>query len=85
MTSAITAYDRPNRFVDEQTRGPFRRWWHEHRFELRGGGTEMTDLVRFTSPAGPVGVLADRLVLTAYLRRLLETRNRWLKEQLEGG
>ena len=24
MTSAITAYDRPHRFVDEQARGPFR-------------------------------------------------------------
>lgn len=32
MTSRITAYERPTRFVDEQTSGPFARWWHEHEF-----------------------------------------------------
>ena len=33
MTSVISHYDSPHRFVDEQVSGPFRRWWHEHRFE----------------------------------------------------
>jgi ligand-binding SRPBCC domain-containing protein len=33
MTSAVTDFDRPYRFVDEQTRGPFASWWHEHCFE----------------------------------------------------
>ena len=32
MTSRITAYDRPHRFVDEQVSGPFRHWYHEHLF-----------------------------------------------------
>ena len=30
MTSRITELERPHRFVDEQTRGPFRRFHHEH-------------------------------------------------------
>jgi len=29
MTSVISQYDAPYRFVDEQESGPFRRWWHE--------------------------------------------------------
>jgi hypothetical protein len=37
MTSVISQYDAPHRFVDEQRSGPFRRWWHEHRFEPRTG------------------------------------------------
>jgi hypothetical protein len=38
MTSRIAALDRPARFVDEQTRGPFRSFRHEHVFEDDGDG-----------------------------------------------
>lgn len=31
MTSAITDHEYPDRFVDEQQHGPFRRWWHDTR------------------------------------------------------
>ncbi|MEL7975841.1 SRPBCC family protein [Isoptericola sp. F-RaC21] len=82
MTSRISAHDTPHRFVDEQVAGPFRRWWHEHRFEEVPGGTRMTDTVEYTSPAGVLGRLVDRVVLTGYLTRLLRTRNRWLTEAL---
>ena len=85
MTSTITAHDAPDRFVDEQTTGPFASWWHEHRFETVDGATLMTDLVRFTSPAGPLGRLVDRVVLERYMTRLLAQRNSWLKEELERG
>ncbi|MGB8649024.1 MAG: SRPBCC family protein [Mycobacteriales bacterium] len=85
MTSRITAYDQPSRFVDEQVRGPFAVWWHEHRFEEHDGRTVMTDLVRYRSPAGPLGALVDRLALERYMRRLLQTRNAWLKAELEAG
>jgi hypothetical protein len=45
MTSAITEYQAPSRFVDEQQHGPFRRWWHEHTFTtLANGQSQMTDL-----------------------------------------
>jgi ligand-binding SRPBCC domain-containing protein len=78
MTSRISAYDAPRRFVDEQVSGPFGRWWHEHCFEDRAGATLMTDTVDFASPLGPVGRSVDRLYLAGYLTRLLEERNRWL-------
>lgn len=75
LTSRITALEAPHRFVDEQVRGPFARFRHEHRFERAGTGTRMVDDVVVTAPLGPLGRLAEVLVLDGYLRRLLSTRN----------
>ena len=84
MTSAITEYQYPSRFVGEQLRGPFRRWWHEHTFSAtEDGETVMTDVVEFQSRLGPLGSLAERLVLDRYMPHLLRQRNTWLKAALE--
>ena len=83
MASQITEYERPSRFVDEQTRGPFASWRHEHRFEERGGGTLMTDVVDYRSPFGPIGSLVDRIRLERYMVELLERRNEFLRQAAE--
>lgn len=51
--SEITIWEPPHRFVDEQRRGPYRRWIHEHRFEEKDGGTLVIDEVRYQAPGGP--------------------------------
>jgi ligand-binding SRPBCC domain-containing protein len=84
MTCAITEYEYPRRFVDEQQRGPFRRWWHEHTFTaMTSGQTQLTDVVEFESPFGLLGFVADRMVLEHYMPHLLRRRNAWLKAVLE--
>ena len=50
--SKITAWDPPVRFVDEQLRGPYRLWVHEHTFEADGDGTICRDVVRYAVPGG---------------------------------
>ena len=82
MTSTISEYESPSRFVDEQVSGPFRRWWHEHRFEVADGGTLMVDVAQYSSPLGPIGRLVDALFLERYMTRLLKQRNAWLAETL---
>ena len=82
MTSRISEYEAPYRFVDEQIAGPFRRWWHEHRFEPLAEGTLMTDVAEFESPAGPLGRMVNAAVLTKYMTRLLQQRNDWLAAML---
>jgi ligand-binding SRPBCC domain-containing protein len=81
MTSRITALDRPHCFVDEQTRGPFRSFRHEHLFESVGDDTVMTDTITLASPV--FGILAERMVLVPYLRRLIIARGRHLVSALE--
>jgi len=78
MTSEITAWDRPHRFVDEQVKGPFRSFWHEHVFTPVLGGTQLDDRVRFVAPLGPLGTIAERLVLGRYLAHLIDVRNEFL-------
>ncbi len=43
----------------------------------------MRDVFDFTSPFGPLGWLVNRLLLTKYMRLLLEERNRVIKEAVE--
>ena len=73
MTSKITALERPTSFVDQQVRGPFRMFVHEHTFEALGDGSRMTDRITVGSPV--LGRLAERAILVPYLRRLIRKRN----------
>lgn len=73
----------PGRFVDEQVRGPFRRFHHEHRFEPNDNATVMLDIIDFASPVGPIGHLVDRLGLERYVSKLIRERIDHLKEVAE--
>jgi ligand-binding SRPBCC domain-containing protein len=81
MTSRITELDTPLRFVDEQVRGPFASFRHEHMFTESTDGTVMIDRVRFAAPFGVLGRAAE-LVLGPYLRRLITARNAHLASTL---
>lgn len=78
MTSTITEWDRPRRFVDQQQRGPFKSFRHEHVFEPEDNGTRLIDRVEFAAPLGPLGRAAEWLVLGRYLRHLIDVRNTFL-------
>lgn len=84
MTSRITSLEEPDRFVDEQVRGPFARFHHVHRFERSARGTRMVDEIEFRAPLGPLGRLAERVALARYLPRLIAERNASLAAELGG-
>jgi ligand-binding SRPBCC domain-containing protein len=83
MTSKITELYAPDRFVDEQVRGPFRSFRHEHRFTSVGASTNMVDQIRFVAPLGPLGRAVETVILARYLRTLIGDRNQYLKSALE--
>ncbi len=59
--SVISAWEPPSRFVDRQTRGPYRRWNHEHVFESAPGGTLCRDVVDYD-------VIGGRLIHSLFVR-----------------
>jgi ligand-binding SRPBCC domain-containing protein len=69
--SEITAWEPPARFVDEQRRGPYRRWVHEHQFQEQDGGTRVTDAVRYAVWGGR---LAEALFVRPDLERIFAFR-----------
>lgn len=74
MTSRITELEAPHWFVDEQVRGPFRSYRHEHAFIPEGARTLMVDHVVLEAP---LGRLAEGVV-GPYLQRLIGERNAYL-------
>ena len=77
--SEITAWEPPRRFVDEQRRGPYRAWIHEHLFEERDGGTLARDGVRYKVIGGR---LVNALLVRRDVERIFSFRQEKLRELL---
>ena len=57
----ITSWVPPHQFVDEQRRGPYRRWIHTHTFVVDRGGTLIRDVVECDFAGGAaIGWLVAR-------------------------
>lgn len=80
--SEITVWEPPRCFVDEQRRGPYSRWRHEHAFRQRDGATEIHDRVEYALPFGPLGRLAHFLLVRRQLRAIFDYRERRMRELL---
>jgi ligand-binding SRPBCC domain-containing protein len=82
LTSRITAFDPPRRFVDEMVKGPFHHLRHVHEFRPVDG-TLMIDDFDYASPLGLLGRIADAVLVRRYLDRLLRERNAFIKRVAE--
>lgn len=61
-------------FVDEQRKGPYKIWHHEHHFKEVEGGVEMTDIVSYEIPLGFLGRIAHPLVVKGKLEEIFKYR-----------
>ncbi|MEZ5391480.1 MAG: SRPBCC family protein [Bryobacterales bacterium] len=75
--SAITAWEPPFRFVDEQLRGPYSLWVHEHRFREEDGQTVAEDHVRYAVPGG---ALVHNLFVRRDVERIFAFRQQKMQE-----
>jgi ligand-binding SRPBCC domain-containing protein len=67
-------------FVDEQRKGPYSIWHHEHHFEAVEGGVLMTDIVSYTLPLGFLGKFAHWLFVRKQLETIFEYRFKKVEE-----
>lgn len=71
----INVWQPPHAFVDEQLRGPYRQWIHQHTFDRAGGGTLVRDVVHYA-------VLFDSVVHRWFVRPDIEKIFRYRSDQL---
>ena len=59
----IALWDPPHSFIDEQLKGPYALWHHEHLFHEDGqGNTVIEDQVSYALPFSPLGDVAHPIV-----------------------
>ncbi len=83
LTSKITQFQRPFYFRDEQVKGAFKYFIHDHNFEQTNKIVTMKDRLEFQSPYGFIGKLFNKIVLNNYITKLLTERNRVIKDYAE--
>ena len=79
----IIEMKKPQHFTDVQLEGDFKMMKHEHHFKPCENGTIMIDLFHFEVPYGGFGKFLNRIYLGRYIRKMLEHRNRVIKEFAE--
>jgi ligand-binding SRPBCC domain-containing protein len=76
----ITHVDEMKFFVDEQRKGPYRIWHHEHHFKQVENGIEMTDIVSYEIPFGVLGKIAQPLIVKNKLNQIFDYRFQKVEE-----
>lgn len=66
-------------FVDEQRKGPYKIWHHEHHFEQVGDKCIMTDIVHYALAYGLLGKIAHSLFVKRQLGNIFDYRLRQVK------
>lgn len=76
----ITHIKEPLFFVDEQRKGPYNIWHHEHHFKETGNGVLMTDILTYDVGKSIFGKMAELLFVENKVREIFEYRSKKLSE-----
>lgn len=61
-------------FVDEQRKGPYSMWHHEHHFKDVTEGVEMIDIISYIPPMGFLGTIANQILIKNQLKTIFDFR-----------
>jgi len=76
----ITVVKHQEYFVDEQRKGPYRIWHHEHYFKKTDGGVIMTDKLYYAIGKSVFGWLAGKLFVHKKVKAIFAYRGKQLEE-----
>ena len=82
--TVITEYRPPHLFVDEQAKGPYSYWRHQHTFKETSQGVVIGDHLRYALPLGILGRIAHGVMVSKQLRSVFEYRQERLAKLFGG-
>lgn len=83
ITTRVADLQRPATFVQEQVKGDFIHFRHEHHFKPVSNGTILIDLIDFKGPRDLIGKLIGKVYLKTYLEKFFEKRNMLIQQYAE--
>ncbi|MCB2196672.1 MAG: SRPBCC family protein [Bacteroidetes bacterium] len=76
----ITQVRQHKYFIDNQIKGPYKIWHHEHHFKEIEGGIEMRDILFYEIPYGFLGKVLYRLMIKNRVEEIFNFRSTKIKE-----
>ena len=67
-------------FIDNQIKGPYKIWHHEHHFKETEQGVEMRDILYYEIPYGFVGRFLHKLIIGKKVNEIFNYREQKIKE-----
>jgi ligand-binding SRPBCC domain-containing protein len=77
----ITHVNEPFYFVDEQRKGPYKTWHHEHHFKQTPAGVLMTDILYYEVGKSIFGWLAEKLFVDNKVKGIFNYREKVLNKK----
>ncbi len=71
----ITCWEPPHRFIDEQLKGPYKIWKHEHQFIEHNNQTKMIDRVNYQVPGWFLSQIIHKFFVRNAVKNIFEFRS----------
>ncbi len=76
----ITQIKEHSYFIDNQIKGPFKIWHHEHRFMEKGNSVEVNDILYYDIPYGFIGRFLNKFFISKRVNDIFDYREQKIKE-----
>lgn len=76
----ITQVKEPRLFIDEQRKGIYKFWHHQHHFKPTEHGTEMTDIIHYEVPLHFLGNIVNTVYVKKKINDIFDYRYKKIEE-----